>query len=250
MGVDISRTHDVLERSSLWGETVTLSRAEAVEDAQDFLRLLDDAGAAALGKDVDAAVEHGEARQLLLHDGARAEDVEDRDDERVRARDAARERDGSVESVILDTDEEHIGCVMVIVCEHRLARFDADVAAMIRVDGQAVLLHGGEMCAAREERHVVAGVCEIAADDAARAADAKDGEFQICGIHEGFLSNRTSGGNQNFQIFRPVSSLLRRSTLPASFVMTISAVALMMASLRWPPCAAPCSSPTAMWKWL
>ena len=54
---------------------------------------------------------------------------------------------------------------------------EADIAAVIRVDCQPFFLHGGEVCAAREEGHIIAGVREVAADDAARAADAKDSKF-------------------------------------------------------------------------
>ena len=66
---------------------------------------------------------------------------------------------------------------MVVGGIERLDLWEADIAAVIRVDGQSFHLHSGEVLAAREEGHVIASAREVAADDAARAADAEDGKF-------------------------------------------------------------------------
>ena len=161
MGVDVGGAQDGLELCRLRREAVVLPGAEAVEHAQDLLWLLDDTGSAALREDVDAAVKHGLPWELLLHDGARAKDVEDRDDERLRPCDAPGECDGGIEAIVFDADEEHIGCLVVVVRLHRLAGLDMEIAAVLGVDREAVFLQRAEMCSAREERHVVSRLRQI-----------------------------------------------------------------------------------------
>ena len=68
---------------------------------------------------------------------------------------------------------------MIVVGVYGLAGLDMDIAAMIRVDGQALFLHGLKVRAARKKRHFIPRIGEIAADDAARAADTENSKFHI-----------------------------------------------------------------------
>ena len=141
MRLNISNLHDLFDGACFFGQTLVLLRAEAKIHLEDGLRLQNQAGTALFCKDVDAAIQHGEPGELLLHDGTSAENVENRDDERVRPRDAARQGDGTIQPIILYADQHDVGRAVIVVHRAGLGRLYEDIAAMLRVQAQAVLLY-------------------------------------------------------------------------------------------------------------
>ena len=175
--VDASRAQDALVFLRFRVQAVVLSFPEAEEDAQDLAGLGEDAGGFPPRPDVDAAVEAGEAGERLLHDAARAEDVEDGDDERLFVRRAAGEVDGCLQAAVFEADEDDVRGVSV-----RLQRAGADfrqdeVVRGVAADDESPCLQCAQILAAGEEGDVVSRVGEIAAEAAAGAAGAEYGEF-------------------------------------------------------------------------
>ena len=177
MPADIGVLQELFECFRLLLQALVLAGPEAEDHAQDLLRLFKDAGRLEIAENVDAAVEHGQPRQILLHDLARAEDVQDRDDERVLGRCALCKGDGIRKAVILAADEEHIGRFRIKLRRLGLHIFDMEHAPVRRLDRQAILLQRLQMPAARDQRHVVPSEREIAAEHPARAARAEHREF-------------------------------------------------------------------------
>ena len=137
----------------------------AVNHAENRAVALNDAGAFEVGRDIDAAVGHEQAGKLLLHDAAGAVDVEDGDNDRVFARGIADERNGVVEGISLDADENHIGRGRALRLRGEKAVhvecFDGNGPgfAVALLEGQALFLHGFEVCAAGDERDICTEFC-------------------------------------------------------------------------------------------
>ena len=177
VSANVGILQELFERLRLRLQAFILIGTEAEDHAQDLLRLLQYARRLETAEDVDAAVEHGQPRQILLHDLARAEDVQDRDDERIGACCTLRERDGVGKRVVLAADEEHIGRFIVSLRRLRLHVLDMERASVRRLDRQTVLLKSLQVPAACNQRHIVPREREIAAEHPARAARAEHRKF-------------------------------------------------------------------------
>ena len=177
VSANVGILQELFERLCLRLQALRLIGTEAEDHAQDLLRLLKYAGRLEVAEDVNAAVEHGQPRQLRLHDLARTEDVQDRDDERIGRSHALRKGDGVRKPIIFAAYEEHVGGIRVKLRRLRLHILDMQRAPVQRLDRQAVLLKSLQVSSACNQRHIMPREREIAAEHPARAARAEHRKF-------------------------------------------------------------------------
>ena len=88
--------------------------------------------------------------------------------------DALDKRHNAVQRITFDADEDNVRCILIFLSGagfHRngLARSIPDT-----IDEQAALfLDGCEMCAASDQRHILAALCELATENTASTTGAK-----------------------------------------------------------------------------
>ena len=125
-----------------------------------------------LSVQIGAAVEHIDFRQHLLHFSAGAIDIEDRQHNSFRPGDALDKRHNAVQRITFDADEDNVRRILIFLSGagfHRngLARSIPDT-----IDEQTALcLDGCKMCAASDQRHILAALCELATDRTGRTVN-------------------------------------------------------------------------------
>ena len=130
-----------------------------------------------LSCDIDTSVCHQKFRHLLLKSAAGAVDIQYRYDHRLRLRNSADKGHRLFQRITFDADKDDIRMPVImfhIRCFHGIYRV---ISLFRRLHTKAVLLHGFQMRASCDQRHILPRFCHICSDTASGPSGSNDQIF-------------------------------------------------------------------------